>query len=314
MLCDRCERAGIPVKRSALRDAVELHDALSHVNPAYLGFPSSERLAATLTYNFLIGRGHNEVLAAEVSDIVMATHPDIRPRTPEQIIIRAADLWNIGSSYEDFAAASTALFHESQIANGQDKSFADWIVGSHAFLRRFLWPLLELTPEAKDAEGRSVWHTQAMSNLSRQWTETFGNNSRVVAEFFPDGEIKPSFCAPSSFYIAMHSSEEQRQAALATVGEIAKEVNSAAFLIPGTAQGFSLASELCDTVVLHEPSIDTVCEAVRITKQDGVIVVRFEDTLDRNILSIAQALHSSIVDRRDEGEGYSLIMVKRPMI
>jgi hypothetical protein len=314
LLCDRCERAGISVNRNNLRDAVELHDALSHINPHLLGFSSSEKLAATLAHNFLISAGYSEETAAEVADIVMATNPDVRPTTPEQIIIRAADIWNIGSTYDEFSHASQALFAETKLARGQEIAFEDWIKGSHAFLRRFVWPLLELTPAARDAEGRSVWHTQAMSNLSRQWTSTFGPESPVVAEFFPTGEVTPHFSKPFTFYIGIHPDEQSRHAALQSVGAAATTTHSAAYLIPGTTNGFSLADESCDTVISHDCRLDAVCESLRVTKTGGTVVVPFRDTLEPDIVGIAQTMYSDVIDQRKEGKGCSLVIVKHPMI
>lgn len=314
LLCDRCDHAGIHVNRHALHDAVELHDSLCHINPQLLGFPSSENLAATLAFNFLRSSGYSEEAAALVSSIVMATHPDVRPMTPEQIIIRAADLWNVGGPYSEFLSANLALFKEMQIARGSEVPFENWLQGSYQFLSRFLWPFLELTPEARDSAGRSVWHTQAMSNLSRTWRDTFGESARVVAEFSLSGPIASHVIEPHTLYIGLHSDEEQRRTTLRDVAAVANERKSAAFLIPGSGSGFSLPDELCDTVIVHEPDLDVICEAIRVTADGGTIVAKFGDTIDGDVVAIARSLYSDVIDRRYEGKGCSLVMVKRPFL
>jgi hypothetical protein len=314
LLCDRCDRAGIPVNRHALHDAVELHDSLCHINPQLLGFSSSENLASTLAFNFLRSSGYSEEAAAFVSNIVMATHPDVRPITPEQIIIRAADLWNVGGPHSEFMSANLALFKEMQLARGAEVPFEKWLQGSYQFLSQFLWPFLELTPEARDSAGRSVWHTQAMSNLSRTWRNTFRESARVVAEFSSSGTIASHGIEPHTLYIGLDPDEERRRATLCDVAAVANESKSVVFVIPGSKTGFSLPDELCDTVIVHEPNLDVVCEAIRVTADGGTIVAKFSDTLDVDVVAIARSLHNDVIDRRSEGKGCSLVILKRPFL
>lgn len=204
ILMDRCASHGISVDGDALRNAVELHDALSHVPPRLLGYDSPERLAATLTFRFLVDCGYSEAAASKISDIVMATNPDVRPTTTEEIIMHAADLWNVGAKYAEFKEGSRALHREAEITKRSEIPFSSWIRGAFLYLERFMRPMLELTPEARDSGGRSVFHTNAVRNMATLWKETFGNQTEVTAEFFPKGQIHPKLDGAQPFYIAIH--------------------------------------------------------------------------------------------------------------
>lgn len=313
-LVERCTRYGIPVNVGALRSAVDLHDSLAHLDPKLLNFESSEALAANLTFRFLISEGFSEEAAVEVASIVMATHPDVRPATTEQIIMRAADLWSIAGTYEEFSAAGNALHREQCVSQGCEVPRETWVRGAQTYLRRFLWPMLTLTPEAADHDGRSFFHARAMQNLARQWGETFGDESHVVAEVFSDGEIKPTTKGSNLFYMAFHPEESCRRDALQIFQGDHPLKGSAAFVIPGAPQSLSLPDGLCDTVISHTPSLEAVCEAVRAAKDGGVIVVHFREGVTPEVARLASSLHSSVIDCEDSERGKLLVMVKTPFL
>ena len=311
ILIERCERLGISVDKVSLHYAIELHDALCHLDPTLLGFSSAEQLSAVLTQRYLVSRGYSQEAANTVSTIIMATHPDVRPRTTEEIIIRAADIWNIGSTYQGFVQASRALHQEAMNAKQTSIPFESFLQGSYGYLQKFLWPLLELTPEARDSEGRSVWHMNAMRNLTRQWTETFGPETPVIAEFFPEGEISSSrLTGRHTFYIAMHPDEQCRKDSLGTTKRAVADLKGAAFVIPASPSAFSLPDEVCTSVILRNPSLSAVREALRVSKAGGSIILPMTRELDSNILEVARALLSVTIEPSDEGDPATLIIFK----
>ena len=311
ILIERCERVGIPVDKVSLPYAIELHDALSHLDPTLLGFSSAEQLSAVLTQRYLVGCGYSPEAANTVSTIIMATHPDVRPRTTEEIIIRAADIWNIGSDYQGFVQASKALHQEAMNAKQTSIPFESFLQGSYGYLQKFVWPLLELTPEARDSEGRSVWHMNAMRNLTRQWTDTFGPEAPVIAEFFPEGAISPSRVTERhTFYIAMHPDEQSRKNSLEITRRAVAEQKGAAFVIPASPSAFSLPDELCTSIIVHDPSFSAVREALRVSKAGGSIILPMTRELDSRILEIAQALQSFTVEPSEEGDPATLVIFK----
>lgn len=294
ILMGRCERYDIPVDGNALRHAIELHDALSHMPARMLGYESAENMAAAFTYRFLIDGGASQRVAAKVHDIIMATNPDVHPSTPEEVIIRAADLSNIGSTFTEFRSASLALHREAQLAKGQEVPFANWIRGSFLYLERFMWPMLELTPASKDDHGRSVFHTNAVRNMATLWRETFGEHTPISVEFFPTGKVVPTPHDSQEFYIAIHPDEGCRKEALAELAGSALASDGAAFVVPGAHGAFPIPDEFCDKVICHDPTVETLGEALRITRRGGTVVLDLPNNVDPRLLQQAQIFQTTI--------------------
>ena len=274
MLVRRCWRAGVPVDVNALERAVPLHDALVHLDPRLLNCRSPEQLAARLAHNSARLEGWPVEAAARCARIVMATHPAVRPITPEEIIMRAADIGNIGASYAEFSASARALHREAELRGGAAIPFEKWIVGAYAYLRAFLVPMLELTALAKDAEGRSRWHIAALRNLIALWRESRpATGARVVAEVLDDGQAPSPPPDSGVCYIGLHSDENERgRAAKELSAKLAK--GAMGFVVPGTAQALSLPDGSCDEVILHGWCAAEFAEARRVLAAKGSIHFR----------------------------------------
>lgn len=314
ILINRCEKYGIAVNGDDLRNAIELHDALAHLPARMLGFNSAEELAAKVAFHFLQGCGYTEAAASRISNIVMATNPDVRPVTREEIIMRAADLWNIGSSYPEFKEASHALHQEAINSAGRDIPFTCWARGAFLHLQRFLWPMLELTPEAKDEVGRSTWHTNAICNLTSLWRETYGKDKPIVAEFFPRGEIQPRMLTPKEFYIALHPDEDARDASMEKIHKEALIYDGAAFALPAAIGVFPIPNETCSTFISHDPSPESLHEALRVTRKGGTIIVDAPEHMDPRVLEIAQAFPCTTVDRLVENTCVKTLMIQKELV
>jgi len=301
VLMERCAAYSIPVDGDALRNAIELHDALSHLPPRMLGHESAESVAAEVTFRFLIDCGYSEEAALKIKNIVMATNPEVRPASPEEIIIRAADLWNIGSTFNEFKEGSFALHQEAQLARHKEIPFTTWMRGAFIYLERFMWPMLELTPESKDSQGRSVFHTNALRNMATLWRESFGEHTPISAEFFPSGSIRPSINNCHEFYIAIHPEESDRKVSLAHLAENAGACNGAAFAVPGSRGAFPLPDEFCSRVVCHDPSYESLIEALRITSRGGTVVLDLPDEVDPRINQLACIFECSVSEVSPDG-------------
>jgi len=314
ILMERCAADGISVDGDALRNAVELHDALSHIPPRALGCDSAERLASDLTFRFVMACGYSEATASKIRDIIMATNPDVRPTSTEEIIIRAADLWNVGANYAEFKEGSLALHREAEITKRSEIPFSSWIRGAFLYLERFMWPMLELTPEAKDSAGRSVFHTNAARNMVTLWRETFGDETEVVAEFFPQGEIRPKLHDPKSFYIAIHPDEESRKESLGRLDKAALSVNGAALAVPGSRGAFPLPDGLCSTVRCHDATLESLAEALRVTKEGGTIILDFPEDIDPSILEVAKAFSSFVSPASPDGARERALVITKKVL
>ncbi len=311
VLMERCAAYSIPVDGDALRNAIELHDALSHLPPRMLGHESAESVAAEVTFRFLIDCGYSEEAALKIKNIVMATNPEVRPASPEEIIIRAADLWNIGSTFNEFREGSLALHKEAQLARHKEVPFATWMRGAFIYLERFMWPMLELTPESKDPQGRSVFHTNALRNMATLWRETFGEHTPVSVEFFSNGTIRPSIHDPQEFYIAIHPEEPERKGSLARLAEDASACNGAAFAVPGATGAFPLPDEFCSRVVCHDTSLESLVEALRITSRGGTVVLDLPDQVDPRVMEIALLFECSVSEESPDGAPHKRLTITK---
>ena len=311
VLMERCAAHSIPVDGDALRNAIELHDALSHIPPRMLGHESAESVAAEVTFRFLIDCGYSEEAALKIKNIVMATNPEVLPASPEEIIIRAADLWNIGSTFNEFREGSLALHQEGQLARQKEMPFATWMRGAFIYLERFMWPMLELTPESKDTQGRSVFHTNALRNMATLWRETFGENTPVSVEFFPNGSIRPSIHDGQEFYIAIHPDELERKDSLARLTEDASACNGAAFAVPGATGAFPLPDEFCSRVVCHDTSLESLVEALRITSRGGTVVLDLPDQANPRVMEIALLFECSVSEGSPDGAPHKRLTITK---
>jgi hypothetical protein len=175
------------------------------------------------------------------------------PKTIEQILMRCADLENLGGPYDGFARGTQALHIEAVNLKKTNAPLKEWMRGAYDYLGGFIYPVLRLTPNAFDEAGRSRWHQQAIGNLARQWREVVSEDAPIVVEFFTGSKIEPcAQLAPDAFYIAVHPNQERRREALGTLRSFVKPVNGVAFAIPGNCGAASLPDGLCTQIVLPD--------------------------------------------------------------
>jgi hypothetical protein len=290
-LIKRCARNGIKVDVDVLYVAIALHDAYSHVPARGLGYPHAEAFAAYHTRRFIADDlGMSSEAAQKGDGIVMASNPGVLPKTAEEIIMRAADLASVGGDYQGYKQVSLKLWQERQNLDGPCE-FKDWLKGGLRYLSRFMWPMLELTSEARDGNGRSVFHVNGLQNMITMWSETFASeNPEVVAEFFSSGKITPSRIAPGAFYVAIHPEQETRRGAVEELDKLAASNAGVAVAVPGEKSAFPLPDETCSKVICHDPSWESFQEALRVTKDGGaIILVSADGVLD---LKVSEALRN----------------------
>jgi hypothetical protein len=290
-LIERCQSSSIKVDVDVLYVAIALHDAYSHVPARGLGYPNAEAFAAYNTGFCIRGElGMSPEAAQKGERIVMASNPGVLPQTPEEIIMRAADLASVGGDYQGYKQGSLKLWQERQNLDGPCE-YRDWLKGGLRYLSRFMWPMLELTSEARDGNGRSVFHVNGLRNMITMWSETFASeNPEVVAEFFSSGKITPSRIAPGAFYVAIHPEQETRRGAVEELDKLAASNAGVAVAVPGEKSAFPLPDETCSKVICHDPSWESFQEALRVTKDGGaIILVSADGVLD---LKVSEALRN----------------------
>lgn len=171
-IADRLQRYGITVDRQAVLDANIGHDALYHLNAQALGFDSKEALAAHYIYNILLSLGAKETYALKVRQIISKTAVNSLPTNAEELLMRTADLASIGRSYLEYKTGTDLLFSESQIQSGKKISFAEFVKRQLKYLAHYVQYDLNITPDAYDESGNSIWHKNVIANTLKCYEES----------------------------------------------------------------------------------------------------------------------------------------------
>lgn len=275
-IAQRCRQAGIEVDVYKLRIAALLHDIFIHLDYKLFNQPSAEHLAAGESFSLLIRLNVREDWARDVSNIILATNPNIPAETLEQKAIKAADLYKVGGPVEDFLTGSFRLHHERFQHTGEISSLKSSFKRSMNYLNLFLRTMVELTPAARDDRGRSIFHTQAIGNILSFAQVLRDKNDKliVVVENLIDPLPKETFQRESQiFYIGFSPDENIRESALKLVRSKIEEDGSLqyGFCIPGSPSAIPLPDAICDEVITTVHSDSALEESSRILKPGGML-------------------------------------------
>lgn len=278
-LVERCKKAGISVEELVVELGALLHDALSDVDPKLFGHDSSESLAAFVSKNLLINLGVPLETAEKVSQGIKATNALVNPQTVEEKILRAADLREMSASYNEFRANSLKLKHEAELRRGVTIDLWSSTVSQCKYLQLYLWRMIELTPDALDSDGRSVWHTIAMRNILGLAEESSASRDRtvrvIVTEIGEDGKIMVPESAPKEdiCFIALSPKEELREAALKNLRALQQHAGADptyGFILPGTAETIPLPEQSVDEIMI-QATAGNLAELARVLKRKGEV-------------------------------------------
>ena len=165
-LIETCARHGIVVNSEALLGyAIPAHDMDLHQNFRLAGYSSAEQMSAEENAKLMAKHGANSRLIEQVQRIIMATNPMTTPETPEEIIIRSADLSSLSGDFSHYREDFERLLVEYE-ANDERQFF----VGNLAVIARYFWPQLHLTPEYYDG-STSSWHLKVASNIIENYRQ-----------------------------------------------------------------------------------------------------------------------------------------------
>lgn len=163
-LLDRCSRHDIDVDATVVRHAVLFHDADYHRDPGDAGHATKEEMSAAIAAEELRAAGHDEDHIEAVRDCILATEDDGSYDSPEQKIVRAADLSGLMADYETFRENAELLRAEHRQLHGEELSEQDWVDQVTGVLETYLAQDIRLTPE-HDEDGLSEFHRRAGQNL-----------------------------------------------------------------------------------------------------------------------------------------------------
>lgn len=289
ILVERCKKAGVEVDEVTLDHAIICHDLLYSVDPKMFRFKSREELAAHYAYNLLRFYGADEEHARKVERIILATNFLVEPSGVEEMLMRAADLKNLGGSYSEFHGNTVKLWEEAKRLSGEEISFEDHVKRTLRFLPLYVWRFLRLTNDALNERGASAWHEKTLSNLIGIFSEINSgrDNIRVVAQ------VSLASCEPiilakrlpgNTFFIAVDPESSALEEGL-RCARIAHPVENGngkdtfipaeipAYFVPGKVDSLPIADAICDEVYVPSTAALHVEELARVLKPNGDLVI-----------------------------------------
>lgn len=260
----RCRQYGVKIDADTLLLAVYLHDAFFAIPPGTFVNPSTDRLmmsreelAAVFAKNYLEKLGVPKPMAEKVAKMIMATRYDIDPKTPEEMLLRAADLANLAGPYRQFSRNWDNLRAEAELITGQSISRRDFALRQAAFLPLYLWLDIRLTPDYYNPDGASHFHAAAISNIIRRVrTDCQPSSCRVVAEVGPGQTpvvLQERFQGPDTVYIGVDNSPGMFLPTLKLVQTrkgLGERIGPT-YLIPGDAAHLPLPKGQVDVLVFR---------------------------------------------------------------
>ena len=284
-LCARCEELGIPVNVPVVLAILYTHDAFCHKNPKKYGAEHKEQVSGHLAYHLLkklFGCSEDDARAVEAG--VFSTHANSTLETIEQKIARAADLHNVGDKKRVFLSCLMNLFDESivdrKILGLPPKPFQPWLVDSLNFLGKFLFSVIDITPDSRDLQGRSLFHIKALRNIINAFRLKYenketGDKTRVIALIGEDPESTtiPERISPGDVILCC-TSPNNLPARFEAISENLGSKDSMLLLpVPGDSAAIPIPSNYCDIVILDIQGPNDFKEASRILKPGGELRV-----------------------------------------
>lgn len=284
-LIEVCQNLGIEVDKPLVLAIIYSHDARFHHDPKKYGAIEKEQIAGHLAYRVAKELGCSETDARRIEDGVFSTHFLGKLDTIEKKIARASDLSNVGGRSSEFIKSFKDLYseyrNESKAHGLEPKGIEEWSIGALNFLGNFLLPLIKLSRNALDNDGRSRFHMKAIENiltLIKQLTLNFphGSSPRIIAQIGGLGNSDEllEVIKPNDVVITCTSGEALNEQInfnrVASAGE-----NSSNIFLPTHYRDFlvDIPDASCDVVILEVTHVRDFEEVARITKNGGEVIV-----------------------------------------
>lgn len=284
----RCQRCGVTVDKFVLLASIYLHDAHISVPPNFFftsgsspaPITSREMFAAEFARQWLTERFHlPEELVDRVYGTILATHVSVVPQTPEQMLMRAADIANLGGPYDSFGANWERLLEEYPLMTGASISRKEFALKTASFLALYLWLRIELTPRYFNARGASAFHTDALCNITRKVGQECGGTTTILAEvgcgqnpivfeadYQDEQMVYIGVDTQLSFFPRTFPHIDAKRKTGCPIGPV--------FLIPGESANLPLHNQMVDRLIYRNAwALIDLFEIVRVLKRDGELIV-----------------------------------------
>lgn len=162
-----CHEDGVEINGDVVYYALLFHDAGYQEDCLKKGCETKEEYAAFLAGEALKKVGPKVDLIKQVQEAIIGTHRAAELLTNEAKAVRAADLSNLGGSYEEFLNNTWLLKKEAEMMSGQEISWNVWRQKTEELVEFYFRQDIHLTHAYADEHGQSVWHKKAKENLAR---------------------------------------------------------------------------------------------------------------------------------------------------
>lgn len=166
-IADRCKSEGVELNRHVAYFAALFHDAGYHLDHLKEGYETKEALSAALAKQELTKAGISKEISTQVSDTILATHPDAVFSTNEQKALRAADLAGLAKNYEMFVRNTVLLKREYELMHKTKITWESWKANAAKLINFYLSQDIRLTSRHDNEKGESTFHLKARENLQR---------------------------------------------------------------------------------------------------------------------------------------------------
>ncbi len=163
-LIKRCARYGISVDKKVILIAALFHDV--EYEKTIKG-KTKEEHSADIARRELLKLGYSKSFIKKVEELILATNYEATPKTPEEKILRAADLSNLAGEYKMFLKNNNLLKKEYEYLNKVSLTKKQWKEKTRNTILYFLSQDIKLTPEHDNKKGKSIFHISALRNIKK---------------------------------------------------------------------------------------------------------------------------------------------------
>lgn len=170
-LIKRCEEFGISVDKETVLISALFHDAGYAEDNKKLGFATKEKYSVYLAKQELEKISYSKLQISGIEACILATEAETIPKTPEQKILRAADLMELAKDYSTFLKNNKLLKKEYELISKKKVSLEEWKANTKKIVLFYLGQDIRLTPKHDNEQGISVFHFNALQNLKKYFEE-----------------------------------------------------------------------------------------------------------------------------------------------
>lgn len=167
LLLGRCREERIAVDAEVVYFALLFHDAGFAENSVAQGYHTKEEYSAVLATKSLERAGVAVATREKVRRAILGTQANAHCETSEERVVRAADLWGLGMSYETFRANALALKNEYELLQGHPISWQHWKARVKLTVESYTEREIRITTDFEPDGGDSPFRRRVRANLTR---------------------------------------------------------------------------------------------------------------------------------------------------